>query len=73
LTPEENISNGEPLIGLCVPNIGNPQHPNEREWDDFSCKTETYHETANETAIGLVAGVITGVLVIAKAATFWTS
>jgi hypothetical protein len=66
ITPEDKISNGEALIGLCIPNQGNPQHPNETEWPDFSCTDGVYHEASNVETIGIFAGVISGALVLAK-------
>ena len=37
LTPEDHIQNGQALTGMCMPNQGNAQHPDETEWTDFSC------------------------------------
>jgi hypothetical protein len=66
ITPPKDRTNTEPLTGICFPNTGNPEHPNEQEWSDFSCSTELYHPTVFDTTLGVFAGIITAVIMVAK-------
>jgi hypothetical protein len=61
ILPEDGVSNDESFVGLCYPAQGNPRHPSEVDWLEFSCVDG---QVESETFTQMIfAGIITVFLI----------